>query len=342
MAGNTAWLEAAKRELKQSDPLSHLQKLWGEWKIKPYYDAEDRQHARVIHKTLISNKSANGWLNLPRVSTRQSGFNTLAINHLNSGADGVFFQLGTVSTPEVVLADIKPEHCFVGFEADSNSLSFFEEATALLQPAQKMNGCIFWKSKPDWLKVARLFQEHNSFRCFGIDVETLDAEHIERAMQNAMMALDELTDNTFAAPRVLPRFAFSVTGTSNFFLDVAMIRSLKILFDRLCQAYGVTNTPVFVRYVTPQSALPAYEPQGVMISNSLSALCAVSASVDALTVNDENQNSEVHIHTMRCISLLLQEEAKLDKVIDPTAGAYFIESMTCSIVDKIWSKLATV
>jgi methylmalonyl-CoA mutase len=339
MSTKSAWIEAAKIELKQANPLENLEKKWGDWPVKPYYDDADRVTQSFIRKLSISHKAANGWLNLPAVTLNLGDFNLLAINHLNKGADGVVFQLSKPITLDKVLTNIKPEFCFLGFEASGDSFSYFEAAEPILHPKEKIHGSIFWDGSPPLLKVARLFREYTNFRCFGIHVGTLDSVTLERALRDAIFMLDELTDNTFAAPSVLPKFAFSVTGTNNFFLDVAMIRSLKILFERLTMTYGVLNVPAFIRYVVPSTAPAAYDPHSSMISGSLSALSAVSASVDAVTVEIENQNSVMHAHTARSVSLLLKEESKLDKVIDPLAGSYFMENMTNAIVERIWTNL---
>lgn len=339
MSGTIAWLKAAQSELKQTNPLEHLQKKWGDWPIKPYYGKDDVGSGQSVHKLSFPHKAANGWFNLPLVDARLDSSISLTVNHLNNGADGIVFQLTSSAKPALLLANIKPEFCFLGFEASDEVFQFFLEADSLLQPAEKIHGAIFWNERPEWLKVARLFKAHTNFRCFGIHVGTLNVENLERAFRDAIGALDELTDNTFSAPTVLSKFAFSVTGTNNFFLDVAMIRSLKILFERLTMAYSVADVPAFVRYVTQPVSPSAYDPHGIMISSSLNALSATAASVDAITVDVENQNSNMHVHTARSISLLLKEESKLDKVIDPLAGSYFIENLTSSIVEKIWTNL---
>lgn len=339
MSTKSAWIEAAKAELKQSAPFESLTKNWKDWPIKPYYDDADRVSQHIISKVELPHKSANGWLNLPLVYTDSFDFNSLAINHLNKGADGLMFRLTASASAVQVLENIKPEFCFLGFEAKANEFSFFEQVEPLLTPMEKVHGCIFWSDTPGWLKVARLFRTHPNFRCFGIHVGTLDATNLERALHDAVIMLDELTDNSFPAPHVLPKFSFSVTGTNNFFLDVANIRSLKILFERLALAYGVSGVPAFVRYVAPSWATASYDPHSAMISGSLNALSAVSASVDAVTIEIENPNSVMHANTARSVSLLLKEEAKLDKVVDPLAGAYFIENLTCAIVEKIWTNL---
>ena len=339
MSARNTWIEAARSELKHENPLQQLQKQWREWSIKPYYDIDDRPSFNLIQKLEIPHKSSNGWLNIPIVSTKADDFNALAVSHLNSGSDGVLFQLSGSAPLKEVLGTIKPEFCFLGFEADAKQLNFFLDSDSLLRPEEKVYGAIFWNDTPEWLKIARLFKSYSHFRCFGIRVGTLDAENIERSFRDSIAALDELTDNTFPALHVLPKFAFRVTGTGNFFLDVAMIRSIKILFQRLVSAYGVSEIPAFVQYEAQSSIPSSYDQYGIMISNALSALCAVSASADAISIQVENQNSKLHQHTARSISVLLKEESKLDKVNDPLAGSYFIESLTQSIVEKIWANL---
>ena len=339
MSSKNAWIQAARAELKHESPLQQLQKQWGHWPIKPYFDVDDVGSSNIAPKLSLPHMAPNGWFNLPLVDAKLDSANVLAISHLNNGADGAVFKLSNGIKPSLLLANIKPEFCFLGFEANNNLLSFFQECEPLLQPKEKILGCIFWDDDANWLGIARLFKAHSNFRCFGIHVGTLSNLNIEAALQKAIDVLDVLTDNSFSAQHVLPKMAFSVEASSNFFLDVAMLRSLKILFNRLCHGYGVENIPAFVRLVVKPTALGNYEPHGAMIAGALSALSGVSASVDALTIETENQNSNLHVHTARSVSLLLKEESKLDKVMDPLAGSYFVETLASSIIEKIWTNL---
>jgi len=337
------WISAAKIELNGKSPIPHLNRRWEGIDIQPYYDRSDVRSNRnhILDKTTLPFLGPNGWLNLPLVDGVLGRANELAHGHLKNGADGIIFKLTKDVSAPALLKGIKPEFCFLGFETNDNLLSFFEEAVVTMAPSDKIYGSILWKNEPEWLKVANLFKNYSNFRCFGIHLDGDDLiGQILCALQKVLKIADVLSDFGFSPQRILEKTAFSLEATNNFFLDIAKVRSLKILFERIGQAYSIAPTPAFVRMVlSPMPPGQDYEPHGNMLSHSFSALGAVVSSSDAITVITEDQNSPVHLHTARSVSLLLKEESKLDKVIDPLAGSYFVESLTSSIVEKVWTKL---
>ena len=341
------WTNAAKIELNGKDPAQHLGKKWDELEIKPYYDETDLSFNTYgpVEKKVIPFSGPNGWLNLPRIPSQpEDAANAAALNHLQHGADGIFFQLNQQLQQnqqlksERLLKEVNSEFCFLGFEPENASLVFFEELASKFSSA-KLNGAVFWQQEPNWLSVANLFKGYASFRCFGIVLDGSTVTELSKAIQTALKIIDLLTDNGFPAPTVFQQLSFSVKASSNFFLDVATIRSLRILMKNISMAYGVENVPTFIRFISNPSVNEAYQPHGSLISNSFSSIAAVVASADADTLVSDNPNSEIHIRTTRNMSLLLKEESKLDKVIDPLAGSYFVESLTHSIVGKVWSQL---
>jgi methylmalonyl-CoA mutase len=335
------WMAAARTELNGKEP-TQLIKSWENFEIQPYYDKSDVAsfNTSVLKKIEFPYQSPNGWLNIPQVDGfNEASANDLALNHLRSGADGITFKISGTANPAKLLNEVEPEFCFLGFETEDSSLSFFEELNPLLIPPGKVNGAIFWKDEPDWLKVANLHKTLAHFRCFGIVLPPGDSTtQISGASQLVLKIVDVLTDYGFSPQQLFQKMAFSLSATENFFGDVAKIRSLKILFGRLCQAYGITRLPAFVRVVS-NPINQNYEPHGTLLTNSFGALSAIMASADALTISTDNQNSAIHLNTARSISLLLKEESRLDKVIDPLAGSYFVESLTNSIVEQIWTNL---
>jgi methylmalonyl-CoA mutase len=150
---------------------------------------------------------------------------------------------------------------------------------------------------------------------------------------------DQLTDNAFPASQVFRQLAFSINASKNFFGDVIKIRSLRLLLERLTQAYGVENGRSFIRMRVNSAETENYQPHGDLVGNSFATIAAVCSSADAITVVPSNQQTDLHIRTARNISLLLKEESKLDKVMDPFAGSYFIESITHSLVEKVWDRV---
>lgn len=336
------WIAAARKELSEKEP-TQLIKSWENFEIQPYYDRSDiiSNDRIAVRKIEFPFQGPNGWLNIPQIGiSEEVKANELALNHLRAGADGISFEITKESNPAKLLKEIKPEFCFLGFETGDRSVSFFEELNHLLIPTNKISGAIYWREEPDWLKVANLHKSLQSFHCFGIMLRGEDVvTQISGALQMALKIVDVLTDYGFSAQQVFQKMTFSLTASENFFGDVTKIRSLKILISRLGESYGIGAWPAFVRMVSNPTANQNYEPYGALLTNSFGALSAIMASADALTLTTNNQNSAIHLNTARSISVLLKEESRMDKVIDPLAGSYFVESLTNSIVGKVWTNL---
>jgi methylmalonyl-CoA mutase len=336
------WVEAAKKELGGKDPYEVLSKSWNEFTILPYYRANDSHFNQQIIFGSRANtfNGPNSWFNLPEVSVSNvNKANSVALDHLQCGADGVFFKVQPNLHPETLLNKFKPEFCFLGFEPESNEISFFDGLTQMVAPTS-LNGAIIWKGDANWLSLANLFKGYNSFRCLGIteDGET-PFEQIFSCLRKALHIADQLTDYAFPVQHVFGQLAFSINASPNFFGDAVKVRTLRILLQRFAEAYGLKDSVSFIRVKVNLETQKIYEPHGDLLGNGIAAIAAVASSADAITIVPNDQLSDLHSRTARNVSVLLKEESKLDKVIDPFAGSYFVESMTNSLVEKVWSKL---
>jgi len=337
------WIACAEIELKGKDLVASLNKKFEDYEIKPYYDALNLSSntERQIDRQANHFDAPNGWLNLPQVSLSLDEKNySIALKHLQQGADGVFLKINDSSPVDAkILKEIKPEFCFLGFDAESPAVNFFEHIESMYSP-DKLNGALFWHIEPDWLAIANLFKGYKKFRCMGITLkgETLN-DQVFNALQTVSIVVDKLIEYGFPAEVIFQQIAFSVKSSPNFFMDVAKIRSLRLLMKKISEAYGVVDALTFIRVISYSEVNETYQPLGNLLSNSFSSIAAVLASADALTTISDNPLSDTHIRTARNTSLLLQEESKLNKVIDPLKGAYFMESLTDSIVENVWAKL---
>jgi methylmalonyl-CoA mutase len=78
-----------------------------------------------------------------------------------------------------------------------------------------------------------------------------------------------------------------------------------------------------------------------MLRATTEAMSAVMGGCDALTVLAYDsiigeQSSELGERIARNVSILMREEAHLDKTIDPSAGSYYIENLTYQLFVQAW------
>jgi methylmalonyl-CoA mutase len=337
------WVLLAKKELGVKVPFESLTKAWDKFEIKPYYDNSDLSFNinEVPERQKYAFGNTNFWHNLPEVDCAVPESNTVALNHLQNGADGIIFRVDNRTNPRRILAEVKPEFCFIGFECNEASVAFFEDLVEFIS-ADKLDGVIFWNSKVKWLSVANLFKSYNSFRCFGI-TETGDGASAQLlgCVRNAIGILDSLTDYAFSPKTIFDQLAFTVNSSSDFFGDIIKVRALRILLGRVSMAYGLGICSTFIRVKVKPTVPQIYQPHGDLLANSFGSIAAISGSADAITVVTDSRQSDLHNRTARNISILLQQESKLDKVLDPFSGSYFIESLTNALVNEVWDKVST-
>ena len=64
------------------------------------------------------------------------------------------------------------------------------------------------------------------------------------------------------------------------------------------------------------------------------------ANCDALSIIPEDESSEVMLRTAPNVGIILREEAHLQKVNDPTAGAFALSAMMHRYCQEVWTQCA--
>jgi methylmalonyl-CoA mutase len=67
-------------------------------------------------------------------------------------------------------------------------------------------------------------------------------------------------------------------------------------------------------------------------------MAAIMGGCTALSVIPDHENDERLDRIARNVSSLLREESYLNKVADPTAGSYYIDTLVKEIAEKAWTK----
>ncbi|MFJ7933796.1 methylmalonyl-CoA mutase family protein [Sporosarcina sp. NPDC096371] len=128
---------------------------------------------------------------------------------------------------------------------------------------------------------------------------------------------------------------------THFFMEIAKFRAFRVLWQAFSAAYGVTDTPDIPLLAT--TSLRSYsklDPYVNLLRAGNETFAAVLGGADVMTVHPHDiltGPSESSIRFARNIQLVIKEETHVDKVIDPAAGSYFIETLTSELVEKAWA-----
>jgi methylmalonyl-CoA mutase len=207
-------------------------------------------------------------------------------------------------------------------------------------------------------------QESSAFRTICVDGQIfLNAganavQELAFTLASAVTYLDKLTDLELNADEVFSEMYFSVSVGTNYFMEIAKLRALRYLWTVVSREYWVLGIGLNDKKLHKQS-LTTYDPQPMTISVTTSpfydaaitpytnllratteAMSAVMGGCDVMTVrpfDDVYQPSSAFSERVaRNLSVILSEEAHLDKTSDPSAGSYYIEKLTIELAEAAW------
>lgn len=337
------WIKVARDETGLDDPLEKLsQQITQSLSVLPFYDYTDLLAIKYDDRYALppvedENLPARYWENVPPVAVANPrDANKQALAHLTKGAQGIFFD--RLAETDVVLQDIDRSMCSTWFmvrRATDQTL-----AADLLRPDTTYNTYLLWEHTP--AKPEQFVVRAGSSRGLGITVErrTDIVEEIATALTSAVHLLDVLTDMGFSPATIGRQICFSFFVESDFFLSVAKFKAMRRLWYQVMRAYDVHDFPYDDHFLHARCA-PAvperYEPRGGLIANALAAVSAVCGGCNALTIFSDIPDQDLAAAVARNISSILANEAHLDKVSDPFAGAYFLETLVRRIAQEAWA-----
>lgn len=156
-------------------------------------------------------------------------------------------------------------------------------------------------------------------------------------------ALVRLHRRDLAPSDVASTLQWIVPVDTSFFVGIAMLRALRLLIPQVLAAFDVDASPsdAHIQAVTSKRSEAAYSPTTNLLRSTTEAVAAVLGGCDMLTVRPFTAAAETPddfaLRLARNTQHILREEAHLDRVADPSAGAYYMEVMTDRLARSAWS-----
>lgn len=167
----------------------------------------------------------------------------------------------------------------------------------------------------------------------------------ELAFGLAMMAeyFTKLTNLGHDASDIARHMQWNTGTGSDYFMEIAKIRAARLLFSGLVSAYGITQAKdahIFIHCRTGDWNMTVFDPNVNMLRLTTGAMSAIIGGCDSLLVQPYDscfrEQSDFSGRIARNIQIILKEESYFDKVVDPAAGSYYVESLTDALVDHAW------
>jgi methylmalonyl-CoA mutase len=168
--------------------------------------------------------------------------------------------------------------------------------------------------------------------------------------------LRQLTENGMPSVLAAKNIKFNFGVSSNYFMEIAKFRAARLLWAKIVAAYNPVCTrdcenngpnkecrcasKLVAHAITSEWNMTVYDAHVNLLRTQTEAMSAVLGGVNSLTVLPFDvaykASDDFSERIARNQQLLLKEESYFDKILDPSAGSYYIENLTVSIAEQAW------
>lgn len=352
------WIRAASVEIQGKNPNETLQ--WTRHALTglPYYDKLDSINGVQIDSFRLapgsnSFRGARDWYNLPIVNALHAkNANESALIQLTNGADGILFdvQKNPSVSLQMLLSGIEWPHCNVSFLLEEDVEMFFKNLSSYLSESkvqpELLNGFFLQKSYPQHPQllhnVIHTLSDYKNLFLLGITSQFENpVDQLSDLLIKSVRLIDALTTSGTGANLALRNIFFSVSVGTDFFIEIAKLKALRILWFQVVRAYGIESYNVSDVMIHAHSISwnnNSFEPHENMLKSTTASMAAILGGCTALSTEPDTEGDERLTRIARNVSNVMREESHLDKVADPTAGSYYLENLVYSIAHEAWAK----
>lgn len=347
------WLTKIEKELK-GRPFEELQWQLGELGvIEPFYMSGDVPHSAPIKMPVDCKIGETTFVENAKVANAQ------LLEGLMNGvnAPGIVFKRNPqMKTWEALFNEVQADWITTNFYWENANWKYWSSILEEFQTyneskgksLSEINGAIhFQPKKEDFSTLANDLKKWESvfpfFKFITIDGQsnyngaTTVITELTKTIQQGIEVMDNLTNGGLDAKTIADNLQFSVSIGTSYFIEIAKLRALHLIWANVLKSYKVPVGQVQID-VTFAPDTQDENPNTNMIKATTMAMVAHIGGASRLTVLPAHQNAFGR-RIARNVQHLLIKESHFDKINDPSAGSYYIETLTRKMVEQVWSQL---
>lgn len=369
-ANKDSWLGKITTDLKGKSLDSLDWQMEENIRLSAVYAREDQP----AHTAPITDgRKSNTWQIGEYIDVQDMGAaNAQALEALMGGVNAPLFSihhLPSMEELEILLKDIQPDFISAHFAPEYPGKDPAELFRNLIYYTRRrgidmrtVSGSMDFDPLLDWVEppfqaLARVLdfavEYLPKFKALQVNGRELHSGVANTSQELALIVakgveyLSQLKDMGVAPATTNKHLQFSVALSTSYFVEIAKLRALKILWGNALAGFGLSNAPI-----PPISAHLALESQTDdreynMIKAATQTMAAAIGGADIIYVMpaDYQLRGETSSQTRRIarnVQHLLQMESHLDQVIDPAAGSYYIEQLTRHLCEEAWQQFQRI
>lgn len=306
--------------------------------------------------------------------------NKEALDAMAKGATAIGFdarEIHTVADMQILIAGIDVEKVHIHFTASHNysgTLKLFTEALkANNQNTSKINGSLNFDNLSYRLLYGKYFpSKENNFDeaadlVKSIDLEislfkaiTVNARYFHNAGASAVQELAfalasgneylaQLTERGIGIDNAAKHMQFVFSIGSNYFMEIAKLRAARLLWSKIVEQYKPADSSCQAMTIHSETSMwnkTVYDPHVNILRTTTEAMSAAIGGSNSIRINPFDSTykkpDDLSGRIARNTQIILKSESYLDKIVDPSAGSYYIENLTNSIVEAAWKLFVSV
>lgn len=372
---NYDWKQQVIKDLKGKDFNENLV-----WKIDQNIRVNSYSDASEILKIPLNSlqqsqvqRFAKSWKNREIIKCKSGkDVNLLVISLLSAGSESFLIDFSGVLDLEFevkkLLRNIKISDTPFFFKVENNVLDLVK-TLQVIAPYHWKGGIdidilgkffstgIYDESQWELIsKILGIVQKFTSFKALTINGNIFHnsganvGQELAYTLASAIESIEKITRQNISLPVIIQKMEFSISIGTNYFVEIAKIRALRFLWRKiLIEGYGLSEKEISlisIHCTTSSFYNSTISPHTNMLRATTESMAAVIGGCDALSVRayDETfqESDEFSRRISRNISTILKEESYFDKVLDPSAGSYFIENLTFEIAEDAFKRLKEI
>jgi methylmalonyl-CoA mutase len=316
------------------------------WLVRQKIEVTDYYQAnRKALTILMKGVDSLGFIIVDPESVNEKNFDILLKDihleaiELNFLANGKAKEITGIITNLVMKSGSDPQGIRGAFEADPLSRLMLN-GTLCIPPEQGFDYLASVVQSAAFLPHFRVLHLNASnFNNAGADI----IQELAFGISMGSEYLVQFTQREISADIAASRIRFSFGTGSNYFPEIAKLRAARLLWSVVINGFhpvNAENIKMDIHCVTSEWNKSIYDPYVNLLRTQTEAMSAILGGADSLTVEPFDivfrHPDEFSERIARNQQLILKEEAYFDKVADPAAGSYYIETLTSLIAEKAW------
>ena len=198
-------------------------------------------------------------------------------------------------------------------------------------------------------QIIEAMKDYPQFRCVSVNTDALNnagayiVQELGYAMAWGNEYLQMLTDAGVDVDTAAKNIKFNMGVSENYFMEIAKFRAARLLWANIVKQYEPKcdcACKMIVNATTSKYNQTLFDSYVNLLRSQTEAMSAALGGIHSMVVTpfDEpyEKATDFSERIARNQQLLIKEESHFDRIVDPSAGSYYIEHLTNALAQEGW------